>query len=60
MNRHIWVTHNTYAKNNNIEDPGDQCDRCGKVFTRRDNLQRHLNKNRCRPAGREDGQDEDN
>ncbi|OIW22907.1 hypothetical protein CONLIGDRAFT_686988 [Coniochaeta ligniaria NRRL 30616] len=59
MNRHLWVTHNRYARRHNIEDPGDQCDRCGKWFTRRDNLLKHLNKRRCRPAGGQEAGEDD-
>ncbi|KAB5513279.1 hypothetical protein GE09DRAFT_1232063 [Coniochaeta sp. 2T2.1] len=54
MDRHLWVAHKSYAEHNNIENPGAKCDRCGKWFTRRYNLQRHLNEGRCRPGEEDD------
>ena len=62
MDRHLWVEHKRYAERHNIDNPGDKCDQCGTWFTRRYNLQRHLNEGRCRPGGEmaeeedEDGQ----
>lgn len=59
MQRHLWVTHNRYAIRHNIQDPKDQCNNCKKWFTRRDNLQRHLNEGRCRPGGSTEEEDDD-
>ncbi|KAL7935604.1 hypothetical protein V8C35DRAFT_278619 [Trichoderma chlorosporum] len=41
-NRHYWVSHNQYAKEQGIEDPSCVCEICGTSFSRRDNCVKHV------------------
>jgi hypothetical protein len=44
LHRHIWVYHEEYAKGNNIPDPRGECQACGKSFSRKDRISRHLSR----------------
>lgn len=43
-NRHYWVSHKEYAKEQNIPNERCFCEPCEKSFSRRDNFQRHVDK----------------
>lgn len=44
MDRHYRTAHKSYAKRNNIPSEEDVCDECGKMFTRGDNMKKHMRK----------------
>lgn len=53
-NRHYWVSHKKYAKENNIPNEKCFCEPCGKSFSRRDNFRRHVDNHHSHEAeGRE-------
>ncbi|KAH7003153.1 hypothetical protein EDB82DRAFT_6728 [Fusarium venenatum] len=42
LHRHYWSSHKDWAKTNNIPKQGGNCKSCGKYFTRKDHIPRHL------------------
>lgn len=46
MYRHYWASHKRYAERNGIPRDNDACKTCGKAFTRKDNLTKHMKKYR--------------
>ncbi|KAG5658109.1 hypothetical protein KAF25_007060 [Fusarium avenaceum] len=44
LNRHYWVHHKEYAKENNIPSPHGKCLACGESFGRKDHVRRHLSR----------------
>ncbi|QYT02963.1 C2H2-type domain-containing protein [Trichoderma simmonsii] len=49
-NRHYWVSHKKYAKENNIPNEKCFCEPCGKSFSRRDNFRRHVDNHHSHEA----------
>lgn len=48
MDRHLRTAHKPYAEKNDIPNEEAVCDKCGKYFTRKDNLTKHINKDKCK------------
>lgn len=44
MDRHYWVEHKKYAKDNNVPNKEDKCPICRIKFTRSDNKGKHMKK----------------
>lgn len=44
LHRHYWVSHKEYARVNKIPDPSGTCEACGKYFSRKDRIPRHLSR----------------
>ncbi|QGI64204.1 hypothetical protein CEK26_008158 [Fusarium fujikuroi] len=44
LHRHYWVSHKEYARANQIPDPSGTCEACGKYFSRKDRIPRHLSR----------------
>ncbi|KLP15232.1 uncharacterized protein LW94_2189 [Fusarium fujikuroi] len=44
LHRHYWVSHKEYARANKIPDPSGTCEACGKYFSRKDRIPRHLSR----------------
>ncbi|XEV00890.1 hypothetical protein FSHL1_006177 [Fusarium sambucinum] len=42
LHRHYWSSHKDWAKANNIPEQSGKCQGCGKSFTRKDRIRRHL------------------
>ncbi|RSL80120.1 hypothetical protein CEP51_006827 [Fusarium floridanum] len=42
LNRHYWVHHKRYARENKIPSSEGECEACGKKFGRKDRINRHL------------------
>ncbi|KAL7958555.1 hypothetical protein V8C34DRAFT_144734 [Trichoderma compactum] len=51
-NRHYWVSHKKYAREQNIPNERCFCEPCEKSFSRRDNFQRHVDKHHSKKAER--------
>lgn len=43
MHRHVWARHRNFAKDpaNNIPEQDGECPWCKRIFTRKDNMERH-------------------
>ncbi|KAH6965050.1 hypothetical protein EDB82DRAFT_288633 [Fusarium venenatum] len=42
--RHVWTRHKRWAKQTNYPSISGMCCECDKMFTRKDNLKRHVDK----------------
>ncbi|KAI1051241.1 hypothetical protein LB506_013034 [Fusarium annulatum] len=42
IKRHVWSNHRSWAKQTNYPPIGGPCLECNKVYTRQDNLKRHM------------------
>lgn len=58
MNRHLWVAHNEYAVKHNTKSQETSATAAESGLLG-DNLVRHLNNERCRPVGENEGEEEE-
>lgn len=42
IRRHVWNNHRSWAGQTNYHPIGGTCPECDKVYTRQDNLKRHM------------------